>query len=51
MGPALVGSNMSLTVSCSEELEESDKTITVTCMDDAKWYPQDRNHPKCDGKS
>ena len=44
MAPALLGSNMSITVSCSEEFN---KTYTIICMDDAKWHPED--HKNCEG--
>ena len=51
MAPALVESTTSVTVSCSEEVEEPNKTVTIICMDDAKWHPQIHNQTICEGKA
>ena len=46
MAPALLGSNATVTVSCSEEFY---KTYTIICMSDGKWHPEDHSHKKCEG--
>ena len=47
LSPALVGSKTSVIVSC---FGESNETVTIICMNDAKWYLEDGNHTKCEGK-
>ena len=51
MSPALVGSKTSVTISCSEQVGEFNKTVSIICMDDAKWHLQDDYHTKCEGKT